>query len=129
MYTRAVSADIDETEMHNLSSLDSITSVISDLLFFVAEKWRISSDRSGSGNTANIGSIAYIPDMLSGNGVFANLGEGIFDEYWINQGVLQVSDPKKIGQFKNLTKLVEFLEFKGLDTTNINKPRPKRRSK
>lgn len=129
LYTRAVSADIDETAMHNLSSLDSITSVISDLLFFVAEKWSISSDRSGSGNTANIGSIDYIPDMLSGNGVFANLGEGIFDEYWINQGVLQVPDPKKLGQFKKLTKLVEFLEFKGLDTANINKPRPKRRSK
>ena len=33
----------------------------------------------------------------------------IFDEYWINQGVLQALNPKKLGQFKKLTKLTEFL--------------------
>ena len=115
--------------MYNLANLKSITSVIGDLLFFIAEKWRISSDRSGSGNTANIGSIDYIPDMLSGNGVFINLGEDIFDEYWINQGILQVPDPNKHGQFKKLTKLVEFLEFKGMDTDTINYPRAKKRTK
>ena len=59
--------------------------------------------------------------MLSGNGIFAKLGEKIFDEYWINQGILQVPDPKNPGQFKKLTKLVEFLEFKGMDASLINK--------
>ncbi len=129
LYTRAVSTDIDETEILRLSELDNITSVIKDLVFFAEEKWKISSDKGGSGNTANIGSIHFIKDVLKGNGVFAHLGEAIFDEYWINQGVLQVPDPKKKGSFKKLTKLSEFLEFKGMDTSLINAPKPKRKNK
>lgn len=129
LYTRAISADIDETETLRLDGLQNITSVITDLVFFAEEKWKISSDRGGSGNTANIGSIDYIDDMLEGNGVFVNLGEQYFDEYWINQGVLQVPNPKKQGQFKKLTKLTEFLEFKGMGTELINSPKPKRKNK
>ena len=129
LYTRAISADIDETETLKLDDLQDITSVITDLVFFAEEKWKISSDRGGSGNTANIGSIDYIDDMLEGNGVFIKLGEQIFDEYWINQGVLQVPNPKKPGQFKKLTKLTEFLEFKGMDTDLINPPKPNRKNK
>ena len=129
LYTRAGPTQIDETEVRGIPDLMAITSVINDLLFFVEEKWKIASDRSGSGNTANIGSINYIPDILSGNGVFANLGERMFDEYWINQGVLQVPDARKPGEFKKLTRLSEFLTFKGMDTDGINEPVPKRRVK
>jgi hypothetical protein len=129
LYTRALSADIDETKILELNELDKITSVIKNLVFFAEEKWKISSDKGGSGNTANIGSIQYIDDMLNGNGVFKNLGEKIFDEYWINQGVLQVPDEKKVGNFKKLTKLTEFLEFKGMDSDKINPVRPKRKNK
>ncbi|KIC23253.1 EcoRV family type II restriction endonuclease [Leisingera sp. ANG-S3] len=129
LYSRALSADIDETKVVRLSDLPSITSVVSDLLFFAEEKWKISSDKGGSGNTANIGSISHIPDILAGNGVFANLGEEVFDEYWINQGKMRVPDPKKPGQFKKLTKLSEFLQAKGLDVDLINTPAPKRKSK
>lgn len=129
LYTRATTTDIDDTEIYKISKLDSINSVIKDLVFFAEEKWKISSDKGGSGNTANIGSIHFIEDVLNGNGVFKNLGEKIFDEYWINQGVLKVPDPKKEGGFKNLTKLKEFLEFKGMDTSLINSPRPKRKNK
>jgi len=129
LYTRAISTDIDETEILKLSQLDNITSVIKDLVFFAEEKWKISSDKGGSGNTANIGSIHYIEDIINGNGVFVNLGEEVFDEFWINKNVLQVSDPKKKGSFKKLTKLSEFLEFKGMDISLINSPRPKRKNK
>ena len=129
LYTRALPDDIDETKTFDLSSLTSITSVITDLLFFAEEKWKIASDRSGSGNTANIGSISHIPDVLTGNGAFAKLGEDIFDEYWINQGVLQVPDPKIPNKFKKLTKLSEFLDFKGMDAELINKPKPRRKVK
>jgi hypothetical protein len=129
LYTRAISADIDETETLKLNDLQNITSVITDLVFFAEEKWKISSDRGGSGNTANIGSIDFIDDMLAGNGVFKNLGESVFDEYWINQGVLQVPDVKKQGQYKKLTKLTEFLSFKGMGSELINQPKPKRKNK
>ena len=129
LYTRALSTDIDETKILELSDLDKISSVIKDLVFFAEEKWKISSDKGGSGNTANIGSIQYIDDILNGNGVFLHLGEKIFDEYWINQGVLKVPDPKKEGAYKNLTKLSEFLEFKGIDPLKINAVKPKRKNK
>ncbi len=129
LYTRTAFTDIDETTILQLHQLDSINSVIKDLTFFAEEKWKISSDRGGSGNTANIGSITYIDDILAGNGVFKHLGEKIFDEYWINQGVLQVPDPKHTGKFKKLTKLSEFLEFKGMDIDKINTPKPKRKNK
>ena len=129
LYTRALSTDIDETKIEKLSGLTKITSVIKDLVFFAEEKWKISSDKGGSGNTANIGSIHFIEDVINGNGVFINLGEEMFDEYWINQGVLQVPDPKKKGSFKKLTKLNEFLQFKGMDISKINPPKPKRKNK
>ena len=129
IYTRAISTKVDETKMLKLSKLSKITSVINDLVFFVEEKWKISSDRGGSGNTANIGSIHYIEDILSGSGVFKNLGENIFDEYWINHGVLKVPDKKNEGHFKKLSKLSEFLDFKGMDKNLINSPRPKRKNK
>jgi len=129
LYTRALSSDIDETKILELNKLDKITSVIKDLVFFAEEKWKISSDRGGSGNTANIGSIQYIDDILQGNGVFKNLGEKVFDEYWINQGVLKVTDPNKKGNFKKLTKLTEFLEFKGMSSDKINPMKPKRKNK
>lgn len=129
LYTRALSIDIDETKILQLNELDKITSVIKNLVFFAEEKWKISSDKGGSGNTANIGSIQYIDDILKGNGVFKNLGEKVFDEYWINQGVLKVPDPKKSGNFKKLTKLTEFLEFKGMSSDKINPMKPKRKNK
>ncbi len=129
LYTRVLSTDIDETEILKLSELGKVTSVIKDLVFFAEEKWKISNDKGGSGNTANIGSINFIEDILKGNGVFVNLGEEIFDEYWINQNVLQVPDSKKKGSFKKLTKLSEFLEFKGMDVSLINSPKPKRKNK
>lgn len=129
LYTRALAMDIDETKVLDISELHKISSVIKDLIFFAEEKWKIASDKGGSGNTANIGSIDYIEDILNGNGVFINLGENIFDEYWINQGVLKVPDTKDKNNFKKLTKLTEFLDFKGIDKNLINYPKSKRKNK
>ena len=127
IYTRTKPTHASQVKTMKISELSSVPSVIKDFLFFIQEKWRISSDRRGSGNTANIGSIHYIPDLLSGNGVFSKLGESIFDEYWMNQGTLQVPNPKGKGHFKKLTKLAEFIEFKGLDPELMNPPKPKRK--
>lgn len=114
LYSRAAHLSIEETTIQSLSNLQNISSVLNDIVFFAEEKWKIASDKSGSGNTANIGSITYIPDLISGKGVFSDLGEEVFDEYWINKGILQVPDKKQKGQFKKLTKLEEFLAFKGI---------------
>jgi len=62
-----------------VGELHSIAAVVKDFQFFVAEKWRIAGDKSGSGNTANIGSLDNIADILNENGMFSRLGES-----WIN---------------------------------------------
>ncbi len=111
IYTRADSDDIDETQVYKVDQLQSIVSVIRDIEFFACEKWEIANDSQGSGNTANIGSIVRIGDILSGNGVFKNLGEEWFDEYWMNYGKITIK--LNSGKQKKLTKLTEFLEFKG----------------
>ena len=75
---------IDECKLYALERLDEIISVVKDITFFVQEKWKIATDRPGSGNTKNIGSISLIEDLIQGNGVFAELGEEVFDDYWTN---------------------------------------------
>lgn len=101
---------VGEREITTVENLKSITSVIKDFDFFAAEKWKIASDRQGSGNTANIGSIVDIEDLKKENGIFSKLGEEWFDEYWINYGTatrLVKGSPVVIRNLK------DYLEFKG----------------
>lgn len=83
IYTENDSA-VDERKCFSLDNLDDIVSVAKDITFFVQEKWEIATDRPGSGNTKNIGSVSSIDDLINGNGPFATLGEDIFDDYWTN---------------------------------------------
>ena len=103
--------NIDETKIFNLNELDNITSVIKDIDFFFIEKWKIASDRSGSGNTANIGSISKISDLINGNGVFKPYGEELFDDYWMNYKKITITT--KDGRTKKISKLEEFLAYRG----------------
>jgi len=101
---------VGEREVTTVKNLKSITSIIKDFDFFASEKWKIASDKQGSGNTANIGSIVDIADLKSGNGIFSQLGEEWFDEYWINYGsATMIRDGKTV----KITSLKDFLEFKG----------------
>jgi hypothetical protein len=118
IYSRAYDAEVDETAIYSLDRLQSIASVAKDFQFFVQEKWKIASDRSGSGNTANIGSIDHIPDILAGRGMFADLGEAVFDEYWMNYGKIKILDPET-GASKAISRLDAYLKYKGLDDAAI----------
>lgn len=86
--------------------------------FFVHEKWEIASDSQGSFNTANIGSICKISDLLAGNGVFKNLGEQWFDDYWMNYGEIKMTTPS--GDVKTITTLKNFLIYRGQDPQLAN---------
>mgnify|MGYP006294482729 CR=1 FL=1 len=57
LYSRTALLNLEETQIYTLSQLNEVPSVIYDFVFFTTEKWKIASDKSGSGNTANIGSI------------------------------------------------------------------------
>ena len=117
IYNRVVGSTIDETRRYQVGKLHSIASVVRDFQFFVAEKWRIASDKSGSGNTANIGSISNIHDLLNGEGMFSKLGESWFDDYWMNYNKIIVSDGK--GGTKKIITLKDFVEYRKGDMSKV----------
>lgn len=125
IYSRAIIDKYAETRIYSVDDVETIPAVISDFTFFAEEKWKIASDKGGSGNTANIGSIQKIDDILNGNGVFAKAGEEIFDDYWANFGKLMIPDGK--GHFKTLSSLPDFLSYKGLSDTLYNPKAAKRK--
>ena len=97
-------------EVTTVDKLTAISSVIKDFEFFAVAKWKIASDARGSGNTANIGSVKSIKNLKAGHGVFHQLGEEWFDEYWINYGKVHVM---REGKSVPITNIWDFLEFKG----------------
>ncbi len=120
---------IGERKVTQINNLKSITSVIKEFDFFASAKWKIASDSQGSGNTANIGSIKDIDDLKSGNGVFSQLGEEWFDNYWMNYGsITTIKDGKSIKissiwdflEFKNRTDLFDKVVSKGAKRRKIN---------
>lgn len=117
IYDRAEGATIDETKAHRLDELHSIASVARNFQFFVTEKWKIASDKGGSGNTANIGSINNIADIMAGKGMFSQLGEDWFDEYWMNYKKITVQDGK--GGTKKISTLREFVAYKNGDVSLV----------
>ncbi|MGB4499245.1 MAG: EcoRV family type II restriction endonuclease [Methylococcaceae bacterium] len=117
IYDRADITSIDETKIHTVDDLHSITSVVKNFQFFVTEKWKIASDKSGSGNTANIGSINNIDDIINGNGLFSKLGENWFDDYWMNYKKITIPDGK--GDTKKISTLKEFVAYRNGDVSLI----------
>lgn len=74
---------ISEKDIYTLHDLEKISSVVRDFVFFAQPKYKIASARPGSGNTKNIGSVTKIAQLLNGTGPFAELGEEIYDDYWM----------------------------------------------
>ncbi len=112
IYSRAELEKIYQLSKYNINQLKDIPSVINTFTFFAEEKWKIASDKCGSGNTANIGSIKRIDDILNGRGVFLKYGEHIFDDYWVNYGKIQI--PTGGGGYKPMRSFADYLSYKGL---------------
>lgn len=107
-------ADIEPNEKiaYSIDELDVIQSVIKNFIFFVQPKWKIASDMPGSGNTRNIGGITNIQQLVDGEGPFAELGEDVFDDYWMNY--YGKVDAKNAGigapKYHNLATYQEYLQ-------------------
>lgn len=114
IYDRVDGSSIDETKSYQIEQLKSISSVVKNFQFFIAEKWKIASDKGGSGNTANIGSIILIEDIINEKGMFSKLGEEWFDEYWMNYNKIIIKD--KDGNSKKITNLTDFVKYKKGDS-------------
>ena len=105
---------LDERKTYGLGDLSRIMSVVRDFKFFVQEKWRIATDRPGSGNTKNIGSTAVIDELLKGEGPFTKQkdGKALFDAYWQAYmtrdmaKALDMDDPP----FKNIATYFQYIE-------------------
>ena len=78
--------------------------------YFIQEKYKIAGDKPGSGNTENIGTIHSndINDFKNGLGMFTELGNQIFEDYW--RGF-----PKYRTTLKDYTTLKEYLDRKNKD--------------
>lgn len=117
IYDRVDGSTIDETEVYAVDKLQSVASVIKNFQFFVAEKWKIASDKGGSGNTANIGSINNIEDIVNGRGMFSRLGEEWFDDYWMNYRKIIVTDGN--GSTRRISSLKEFVQYRQGDVSLV----------
>lgn len=126
IYSRAALDKNEETHIYSIDEIESIPAVIKNFLFFAEEKWKIASDKGGSGNTANIGSIQKIDDILNGNGVFTKAGEELFDDYWANFGKIEILVN---GNRKKLSSFEEYLQYRGLSMELNNPKAPKRKAK
>ncbi len=72
-----------EDRTFTIDTLDQVPSVVCNLQFFAQPKYRIARDQPGSGNTKNIGAVGDLNQLINGNGPFADLGEDIFDDFWM----------------------------------------------
>ena len=111
--------DTNEKNVYSIDELKAIKSVIEHFIFFVQPKWKIASDRAGSGNTRNIGGIVEIDNLVAGKGPFSDLGEDVFDDYWMNY--FNAADARNAGigapRYHNLATYKEYLDKQ----QNINK--------
>lgn len=82
VYKRNGSAQ--DSKRISLENRDTIVCPFKDVKCFIQEKYKISGDKPGSGNTENIGSISTkkFDDFVDGNGPFTKLGKELFDIYW-----------------------------------------------
>lgn len=100
----------DERNKFTIDDLESIPSVIKDFVFFAQPKYRIATGLPGSGNTKNIGSVTKIDALVGGKGPFSELGEEIYDDYWMFY--LTTDMAKKDDSVRPYTNLKTYLEYK-----------------
>lgn len=97
VYERVAARKAAEHATYTLDQLKDVPLPYRNVRVFVEEKWRIASDRAGSGNTTNIGSIVgRIEDFQRGAGPFTSESE--FLDYWRNYGKTAADR----GNFKNI---------------------------
>lgn len=83
VYTRVASKKSATHQIHTCDNVNQIELPYKDVEVFFQEKWKISGDKAGSGNTTNIGSIsAHLQDFIDGKTPFKNEEE--FLKYWQN---------------------------------------------
>lgn len=105
VYTRVALKKAAALRAYQLHEIKDIQLPYRNVRTFFQEKWRISGDKAGSGNTNNIGSICgRIDDFDKGRGVFASESE--FLDYWRNY------EPKEIDRAHKYTNVQKYREWR-----------------
>lgn len=76
-----------KADVVDISQIDEITAPIKNVEVVIWQKWQLASDKPGSGDTANIGSIRSLDALRKGKGTFTQFGKkgkAIFEDYWRN---------------------------------------------
>jgi len=76
-----------EPDVVKIDDLSKVVAPINAVEIIIQEKWQIASDRPGSGNTTNIGSVTFIEALRDGKGTFSQFGgkgKEVFEDYWRN---------------------------------------------
>ncbi|MBQ7955796.1 MAG: hypothetical protein IJ282_08590 [Lachnospiraceae bacterium] len=96
--------------------IEDIKVPYSKVEFFVQEKYKISGDVPGSGNTENMGSFPTtdIELIREGNGPFSVLGYTIFEDYWKNYPRYKTPEDEK-----EYTSLPAYFEWKAACGNNM----------
>ena len=111
LYKQSVT-DKNEKDIYNVDELEAIKSVIEQFVFFVQPKWKIASDIPGSYNTRNIGAVKELDSLTKGEGTFAELGEDVYDDYWMSY--FSTTDARNAGigkpRYNNLETYKAYLD-------------------
>lgn len=120
IYTQ-VAESANEKNVYKLDEIESIESVIKDFQFFVQPKYKIASASPGSGNTKNIGAINNLERLIKGQGVFSELGEDVYDDYWTFYLTNDMAKALEIKRpYINLKTYIEY-KSRGIDTLREHK--------
>lgn len=104
VYTRVAIKKSAEDKIYFVEDIGDIELPYKDVKTFFQEKWKISGDKAGSGNTTNIGSFnGNIEDFAKGNSKFSSEEE--FLDYWRNYGK---SDSERKEKYKNIEEYREW---------------------
>jgi len=84
MYDRVAGV---KPDIVHVSQIDKIVPPVENVEVVIWQKWQIASDKPGSGDTANIGSVRTLKALRNGQGTFIKFGDkgkDVFEDYWRN---------------------------------------------
>ncbi len=101
---------VDEYKIYSVDDVKRILSVIKDIEFILQEKYKIATDRPGSGNTKNIGSTTKMEELRDGTGIFSKYGVELFDDYWMYYQTKDMAQLLELPKppYRNITEYFEY---------------------
>lgn len=117
VYTRNKSTS--EGNIYEIKDISKIEIPYTNVFVFVKEKYKLSGETPGSGNTENIGSfkVKDSKEFQSLNGPFEKLGNDIFEDYWRNYPMYRDSSKN----YTNISGYFDWLDSNGKDTKELRK--------